>query len=523
MKRSLTFAGLTLLVTAGSLLVHAEDSRAPSDPPGFLSRLIGIQSGHEGTSLELPRYIAGPQSALTDKPAETVAPATAITVRDSLPPPAAAKPLAAAVPASDPATSAKSGASETSLVAISGFGLRLGQQPASSEGSRSLKRSAIFDGEADPKSSELVAASRPAVIYPVVAGAVPVDPDPNSAAAPNPDGKAAAKPPPPAKDLFGFVKNPAPLSARAIGGYAKGCLAGAKALPIDGPTWQAMRLSRNRNWGHPNLIKLVERLATEAKEKDGWPGLLIGDLSQPRGGPMLTGHASHQVGLDADIWLMPMPNRRLSKREREDLSATSMLDTTGVAVDTKVFTEGHVKLIKRAAEYPEIERVLVHPAIKKALCQTKDTDRTWLGKVRPIFGHHYHMHLRIGCPAGSASCVSQVPVKGDDGCGKEVDDWLARVKPKPPGPGPKPPEKGMVIKPGAPRPGILLADLPAECRMVIEAPGNDDVREALAAEKAAMSRKALAAAKAPDVPHNVGKHHKKAAAKVRSAENKVRR
>ena len=61
------------------------------------------------------------------------------------------------------------------------------------------------------------------------------------------------------------------------------------------------------------MIKLIERLSREAAA-DGWPGLLLGDISQPRGGPMLSGHASHQIGLDADIWLNPMPNRKLSAR-----------------------------------------------------------------------------------------------------------------------------------------------------------------------------------------------------------------
>ncbi len=111
----------------------------------------------------------------------------------------------------------------------------------------------------------------------------------------------------PARELFGRKTKPVPLAARSIGGYAKGCLAGAVALPINGPTWQVMRLSRNRNWGHPLLIAFLERLAQGAK-KVGWNGLLVGDMSQPRGGPMLTGHASHQIGLDADIWLTPMPD-----------------------------------------------------------------------------------------------------------------------------------------------------------------------------------------------------------------------
>ena len=264
-----------------------------------------------------------------------------------------------------------------------------------------------------------------------------------------------------AKTLFGAVKSPSSLASRAIGSYSRGCLAGAVALPVDGPAWQSMRLSRNRHWGHPHLVALVERLATDSKEKDGWPGLLVGDMSQPRGGPMLTGHASHQVGLDADVWLTPMPNRRLSDKEREDISATSMLDKTDLAVDPNIFTPAHVQLIKRAASYPDVERVLVHPAIKKALCRSADVDRAWLGKVRPIQGHYYHFHIRIGCPPGSFGCVPQRPPTGEDGCGKEVDEWLARLAtpPRPAVPG---------AKPSPPPQPVTMAQLPTECRAVLE-------------------------------------------------------
>ena len=269
-----------------------------------------------------------------------------------------------------------------------------------------------------------------------------------------------------AKNLFGAVKKPAPLAARAIGYYARGCLSGAVPLPIDGPAWQEMRLSRNRNWGHPELISLIKRFATDAQKLDGWPGLLVGDIAQPRGGPMITGHASHQVGLDADIWLTPMPKRRLTRKERENLEATSMLDKTGVAVDPKVFTDKQVALIKRAASYPEVERIFVHPAIKKALCKAAGTDRHWLGKVRPYYGHYYHFHVRIKCPPGFGGCKAQTPPTGDDGCGKEVDQWLAKVIPaKPSPPVAKPPS--VSVRP--PAPPVMLADLPPECRSLLAA------------------------------------------------------
>lgn len=275
-----------------------------------------------------------------------------------------------------------------------------------------------------------------------------------------------------AKQLFGTVKSPAPLAARAIGWYAKGCLAGGKPIAVDGPGWQVMRLSRNRNWGHPDLVALVERLARETTQNKEWPGLLVGDMSQPRGGPMISGHASHQVGLDADIWLTPMPDRTLTRREREDMSAVSMLLNAG-EVNPKVWGDGQVKLIKRAASYSKVERILVHPALKKALCEAAGTDRSWLSKVRPYFGHYYHFHVRIGCPKGSSVCQSQPAVPGGDGCGAELTDWLKKVAPKPK---PKPPVEARKptppAKPKAPKPEITLADLPPDCRTVLTAGGN---------------------------------------------------
>src|SRR3989441_1007508 len=227
-----------------------------------------------------------------------------------------------------------------------------------------------------------------------------------------------------AKELFGRKPKPAPLAARSIGFYAKGCLAGAVALPINGRTWQVMRLSRNRSWGHPNLIRFLEHFAVKGA-KVGWPGLLVGDISQPRGGPMLTGHASHQVGLDADIWLTPMPNQRLTEQEREDLSTTSMLAPDGVSVDPKIWTDAHFRLLKRAASYASVERISVHPAIKKARCEAtaKDADRTWLHKMQAYWGHYYHFHVRIACPEGSTNCEHQQPLPNNDGCSKELTNW----------------------------------------------------------------------------------------------------
>lgn len=262
----------------------------------------------------------------------------------------------------------------------------------------------------------------------------------------------------PAKELFGRKATPAALSARTIGFYSSGCLAGGRALPVDGDAWQVMRLSRNRNWGHPALVSFLERFARQARAQNLWPGLLVGDMAQPRGGPMITGHASHQVGLDADVWLTPMPERVLSRAEREQMSATNVVRADRMDIDPATWTPRHAAIIKFAAEQREVERIFVNPAIKKALCRDARGDRGWLSKVRPMYGHNYHFHIRMKCPAGEASCRAQAPPPPGDGCDSTLAWWFTdealNPRPTPPNKRPKP---------------VTLAQLPNECRAVLEA------------------------------------------------------
>jgi len=269
----------------------------------------------------------------------------------------------------------------------------------------------------------------------------------------NPDSPST-----PAKDLFGRKPTPFPGPPHAIGSYADGCLAGAVPLPITGPAWQVMRLSRNRNWGHPNLIAFLERFGENAK-KVGWNGLLVGDMSQPRGGPMITGHASHQIGLDADIWFTPMPDHVQSREEREFTGAVDMVAPDRRDVDPKVWTHERTELIRTAAQDPAITRIFVNAAIKKALCREAGSDREWLWKVRPWWGHAEHFHIRIGCPADSPGCKPQPPPQVSDGCGHELDFWFkeSTLHPAP----------AIPAKPG---PSLTLAGLPAACKKIVMAP-----------------------------------------------------
>lgn len=328
----------------------------------------------------------------------------------------------------------------------------------------------VYSSFASPPLPRPAPAERPVAVAAAPMQLLSAPPSASQAAVSQPAlSPAAVRPTAVAKELFGAMRAPAPLAARSIGSYAKGCLAGATALAVDGPAWQVMRLSRNRNWGHPQLIDMLQRLAGDAPAL-GWNGLLVGDLAQPRGGPMISGHASHQIGLDADIWLTPMPDRTLSREERESMSAVSMLKGSSElpgadrGVDPAKWSASRARLIRRAAQDPRVSRIFVHPGIKQALCRFETGDRGWLRKVRPWWGHHYHFHVRIACPEGSIGCKDQDAPPPGDGCGQELAWWLSDEPWVP-----KKPKK--TDKPAAPakKKQMTLAALPKACTEVLVA------------------------------------------------------
>ncbi len=258
----------------------------------------------------------------------------------------------------------------------------------------------------------------------------------------------------PARDLFGAVHTPTTGTQAPIGGYARGCLAGGVQLATDGPGWQAMRLSRDRRWGAPVLVDYIGALA-HSVQQDGWAGILVGDMGGPRGGPMKSGHASHQIGLDVDIWFEPTPSHVLSADERENISAISVLKKGTRQVDPAKFGEAERLLLYRAAQLPGVARIFVAPGIKRSLCDINWRDRSFLNKIRPWYGHDDHFHVRLSCPRGATLCEDQAPAPAGDGCGDELAWWFTEEPYKPSDKPPAPP--------------LTLADLPKQCTAVVQA------------------------------------------------------
>ena len=177
---------------------------------------------------------------------------------------------------------------------------------------------------------------------------------------------------------------------------------------------------------------------------------------------MLTGHGSHQIGLDADIWLTPMPNRRLGPAERDEISATDVVAADGMDVDPATWTPQHRRLLEAVAREPVVARVFVNAAIKRALCREAGPVRAWMSKIRPWWGHNYHFHVRLSCPGGDPECRAQAPPPPGDGCGKELDWWFTEEALHPP---PSPPAKPL-----------RLSDLPRACAALVATPAGQTLQ-----------------------------------------------
>jgi penicillin-insensitive murein endopeptidase len=275
-----------------------------------------------------------------------------------------------------------------------------------------------------------------------------------------------------ANQLFGAMSAPSAEDAMPIGSYAKGCAAGLVELPESGPTWQAMRLSRNRNFGQPVMVQYLIDLSATARAIGFGKGLYIGDISQPRGGPMTSGHSSHQIGLDADVWMLPPSSLTLSEAAREDISSIPVRSADQRSV-TENWTKTHHRLLKEAASDPRVDRIFVAAAVKIEMCKTATKkDKKWLQKIRPVAGHDTHFHVRLKCPKGARLCETQTPTVAElsnkgDGCDETLMWWVTDFLVPPKSDGKKPKDEDAPKKKGAR--DFTLADLPKQCKAVLAA------------------------------------------------------
>ena len=107
---------------------------------------------------------------------------------------------------------------------------------------------------------------------------------------------------------------------------------------------------------------------------------------------------------------------------------------------------------------PRVARIFVFAGAKVEMCANATGDRSWLHKIRPWYGHNYHFHVRLNCPAGAAGCVDQDPIPAGDGCA-DAQEWVNNIlNPPPPDPNAPP------VQPSQP---VTMANLPGQCLDVL--------------------------------------------------------
>ena len=122
-------------------------------------------------------------------------------------------------------------------------------------------------------------------------------------------------------------------------------------------------------------------------------------------------------------------------------------------------TANRHQLLSDARSEPTVAALLsVFPGAKVRMCKEETGDRSYLRKIRPWYGHHYHFHVRLSCPRGAKNCENQVAPPAGDGC-DDAQEWVNNII------NPPPPD------PNAPRPNprreLTMADLPGQCVSVL--------------------------------------------------------
>ena len=222
-------------------------------------------------------------------------------------------------------------------------------------------------------------------------------------------------------------------------------------LPSEGPGFQTIHLARSSFWGAPSTIAHIAALGVQVRAA-GLGDLVIEDISRPRGGPLPGGHLSHQLGLDVDVGLDLRPTHRLSAAERETVELPSLVRADGRGVEPSRWTPEVITLLRLAAGLPEVDRILVNPAIKRQLCDEVAGDRSWLRLMRPWYGHAAHMHIRFRCPPDQRDCVQAPPPPPGDGCDATLQWWFDQLD--------------VPAQPSAP---VRPPPLPAACKAVMAA------------------------------------------------------
>lgn len=195
-----------------------------------------------------------------------------------------------------------------------------------------------------------------------------------------------------------------------------------------------MRTDQRRYFGHPDLVMFIQRLSRQVSNL-GMGTVLIGDMGMPAGGRFNGGHASHQTGLDVDIFLQ-LPKTRWTSAQLLRPQALDLVSRDGKHVVPTLWKPEIFSLIKLAAQIKTSRAFLLIRRLSNNFALMRAPIATGCAKCDHWFQHRAHMHVRLRCPADSLECEDQPLPPPGDGCGAELQSWF-----EPPKPGTTKPEK----------------------------------------------------------------------------------
>lgn len=204
-----------------------------------------------------------------------------------------------------------------------------------------------------------------------------------------------------------FTKSPYHLMSLTVGHPNDGFQVRAKKLKNTSHL-KVRRRSHNKNYGHPALVLMLRRSASDVASAVPGSVMLVGDLSYKRGGP-IPGHRSHESGRDADVAFYATN----SKGKPVQMKKFVAFDGDGKAKDGSYYRFDDARnwfLVQSWARddraglshifisWPLKKRLLkfarsqkrFHPYIQKALALLKQPEH---GEP-----HDDHFHVRISCP-----------------------------------------------------------------------------------------------------------------------------
>lgn len=144
----------------------------------------------------------------------------------------------------------------------------------------------------------------------------------------------------------------------------------------------------------------------------------IGDISREKGGKLFR-HKSHQNGVDADVAFY-------FKNKTFQGYLASAIAVNKLHPDWMY--EQQWTMFKRIQETGFIDRIFIHPLMKKKLCEhainlgelkkndTKSLAAQTLRRLIPEKDHHDHYHLRVKCSSAQVRCRQMADPPQGSGC-----------------------------------------------------------------------------------------------------------